>query len=874
MINNITLVRGDDTNFLNQVLLVISFKTNLDLAGYKLRFTVENPTNLMKTFEVINNAVEINLDKMFTSTLEVGLHKCNVKLIDTLNRVRTVKNFTFKVESEFDTKYVYPNEYEVEIELDDGINKYKNYNELSFKPMINHVVLEGDKTFDELGITKHIIDISQEGIKRHNEDTKAHKYLQDQIFNKQDRLIAGAGITIIDGIISSYNKGNNGITTDYKLLGNKPKINNVVLDGNLSLDELGIQPKGEYITEEELSQKGYLTVVPSGYITEEELQAENFLKEIPDTYFTDEQNEEKYFTKQEAELKQDVLTAGENIKIEDNVISSSIPDNYVTQEQLTELNYTTSDKLTNLLNKKQDVLLAGDNIKLYRNIDGSYTISALSPKDQANIASYNTLKNLPLINNVLLTGNKSLDELGIQPKGEYQEVLTAGENIVIENNTIKAVMPDNMCTDLELNAGLSRKADKSTTLAGYNIEDAYTKEETQNIVMSSYNDIITDTIISAPNGVLSYTETSITAKEGLEVLFSDGIKEESNTYNNLRVKLDKDLMLDLSNTDFIETYKHFYVILTYNNNVVGLNIIPKSEFKTFSGAKIPNIETGYIKNISDNKFYRMIYKEHGIYESQQVYIKIIAEGTATKLEQEFIKIVSLTPYFSYRFVNQDEIQEQIKDLQPKFELGEGFAFNGNKLEYQVPYNYVTKEYLIENEYATFTNINDGINNHNTDISSHEDIRKELNKKQTKLVAGDNVKLSTNSDGTQTISSVGGGTVDGITQKELETTLNNYVTKDNNYVTRDNLTSKLQSYALITDIPDTREYVTNEELAQAIAELREEIAKLNTETANEELNTESKTVIDAVNEVNTKVEKIVEAIDSGTISSGWTIETID
>lgn len=811
MANNITLVRGDDTNFLNQVLLVISFKTNLDLAGYKLRFTVENPTNLIKIFEVINNAVEINLDKALSSTLEVGLHKCNVKLIDILDRVKTVKNFNINVEDEFDTKYVYPNEYEVEIELDDGINKYKNFNELFFKPMVNHVVLEGDKSFDELGITKHIIDISQEDIKRHNEDTKAHKYLQDQIFNKQDRLIAGAGITIIDGIISSYNKGDNGVITDCKLLGNKPKINNVVLDGNLSLDELGIQPKGEYITEEELNQKGYLTVVPSGYITEEELQAENFLKEIPDTYFTDEQNEEKYFTKEEAELKQDVLTAGENIVIEDNVISSSIPDNYVTQEKLEELNYTTSDKLTNLLNKKQDVLLAGDNIKLYRNIDGSYTISALSPKDQANIASYNTLKNLPLINNVLLVGDKSLDELGIQPKGDYQKALTAGDNIVIAENkdgdtVITANIPDNICTDIELNAGLITKADKSTTLAGYNIEDAYTKNETQEVINSSLNDKITDTIISAPNGVLSYTETSITAKEGLKVLFSNGINSNTNTYKNLEATLDQDLLLDLSNTEYVSTYNEFYVILTYTNEVVGLNIISKSEFKTFVGEKISNTETGYIKNISNNKFYRMIYQDHGIYMPKQVYIKIIAEGTATKLEQEFIKITSLTPYFSYRYVNQDEIQEQIKDLQPKFEVGEGFTFNGNTLEYQIPYNYVTKEYLIENEYATFTNIYDQVNSHDISLSAHEDIRKELNKKQVKLVAGKNVKLSTNSDGTQTIS-ISGNTGE--------------------FITKNDLISELQGYALITDIPDTREYATNEELTSAINDINTKLDKITT-----------------------------------------------
>ena len=48
-------------------------------------------------------------------------------------------------------------------------------------------------------------------------------------------------------------------TTNYEKLNNKPKINNVELEGDKSLDELGIQPKGNYLTE-----------IPEEYIDEEE----------------------------------------------------------------------------------------------------------------------------------------------------------------------------------------------------------------------------------------------------------------------------------------------------------------------------------------------------------------------------------------------------------------------------------------------------------------------------------------------------------------------------------------------------------------------------------------------------------------------------
>ena len=63
--------------------------------------------------------------------------------------------------------------------------------------------------------------------------------------------------------------------TNYNLLSNKPQINNVELQGNKTLEELGIQPKGDYITE-----------IPQEYVTDDELSSaleEYALKEsIPD----------------------------------------------------------------------------------------------------------------------------------------------------------------------------------------------------------------------------------------------------------------------------------------------------------------------------------------------------------------------------------------------------------------------------------------------------------------------------------------------------------------------------------------------------------------------------------------------------------------
>ena len=53
-------------------------------------------------------------------------------------------------------------------------------------------------------------------------------------------------VEILDGDV-----GTNAGTTNYQELENKPKINDIELDGNKSLEELGIQPKGDYLEEEE-----------------------------------------------------------------------------------------------------------------------------------------------------------------------------------------------------------------------------------------------------------------------------------------------------------------------------------------------------------------------------------------------------------------------------------------------------------------------------------------------------------------------------------------------------------------------------------------------------------------------------------------------
>lgn len=149
MSQDILLIRGDDSNFLNEALLVVNFDLGFDLTGYKARLVIENTNNIVKDFEIINNSIEISLDKIVSSTLDVGVHRCNIKLIDNLGRVKTVKKFEIKIEDEFDFTDIYTKTNKIDIDIDIDTISYGN---LSNKPQINGVELIGNKTLEDLDI--------------------------------------------------------------------------------------------------------------------------------------------------------------------------------------------------------------------------------------------------------------------------------------------------------------------------------------------------------------------------------------------------------------------------------------------------------------------------------------------------------------------------------------------------------------------------------------------------------------------------------------------------------------------------------------------------------------------------------------------------
>lgn len=120
-------------------------------------------------------------------------------------------------------------------------------------------------------------------------------------------------------------------TVDYNELINKPQINSIGLMGNLSLHELGIQAKGNYLVSSDLNNyalkselptntsdltndSGFLTSIPSEYVTETELNSS--LEDKADTAttlsgygitdaYTKTEADGKYATKTELSNKAD-----------------------------------------------------------------------------------------------------------------------------------------------------------------------------------------------------------------------------------------------------------------------------------------------------------------------------------------------------------------------------------------------------------------------------------------------------------------------------------------------------------------------------------------------------------------------------------------
>ena len=229
----------------------------------------------------------------------------------------------------------------------------------------------------------------------------------------------GDGLAISnEGVLSATTVAG---TTDYTELTNKPSINSIELNGNKTLDQLGIQPKGNYLIEADLADYAKTSAIPTN--VSQLTNDAGYITGVPDNYVTDEKLAEK---------------------------------NYVSNTELTEKDYATNAAVTTALAAKADIssLATVATSGSYNDLNDKPTIPAAyelptaststlggvkidgttivindgvisaSNGGSGGTSNYAELTNKPTINNVELTGNKTSSDLN----------LTSNTNAVINNS--------------------------------------------------------------------------------------------------------------------------------------------------------------------------------------------------------------------------------------------------------------------------------------------------------------------------------------------------------------------------------------------------------------------------------------------------------
>ena len=216
--------------------------------------------------------------------------------------------------------------------------------------------------------------------------TQADSELQSKINTKQDKIIAGTGIDITDNTISC--------TLDTTIFTVVDALPMAPLSRNKNKIHLVLSSSSE----ERNAYNEYLWVNNS-WEKIGSIEASVDLSMYAEKSYVDTQinGESTARTEEDAKLqskintKQDTLTAGENIKIENNVISvvdlrpsvdlsDYAKTTYVDTQINNEVNarIQADSELQSKINTKQDTLTAGENIKIENNVISSISVAKIS----------------------------------------------------------------------------------------------------------------------------------------------------------------------------------------------------------------------------------------------------------------------------------------------------------------------------------------------------------------------------------------------------------------------------------------------------------------------------------------------------------------
>ena len=223
-------------------------------------------------------------------------------------------------------------------------------------------------------------------------NTKLNEIDNINIEATKENGVATITITNKDGsqdIVNLYD--GEGAITNYEVLDNKPSINGVELTGDKSLDDLNIQEKGDYLTNE--TDPVFKQSASYG-ITSQDIKNWNNKSEFSGNY--DDLNGKPTIPTKTSELTND------------SDYITGIPSEYITESELEEKGYLTEHQD---ISGKQDTLVSGENIK---------TINGNSILGSGNItieSSGGGITEIPIASNTTLGGIKVGANLTIEADG-------------------------------------------------------------------------------------------------------------------------------------------------------------------------------------------------------------------------------------------------------------------------------------------------------------------------------------------------------------------------------------------------------------------------------------------------------------------------
>lgn len=255
----------------------------------------------------------------------------------------------------------------------------------------------------------------------------------------QGDIVCGGEVVAVAG------EGTPAGVTDYSALTGKPSINGKELaSGENSLSELGIQPAGDYITESLLNAKldNYTTkiFVANNYAGKSALN--NHIADSVKHITADERtawNNKSDLTAED--VKNIKVNNAAHADSADKATSAGSADKLTNSRKIFGLPFDGTKDVVGGITADGDSVIRGNLNVTKDGIFGGEVVAIVGNAEPAGVTNYSQLQGKPSINGKeLVSGNNTLDELGIQPKGDYT---TASQLDTILKNYVTKVFASN-----------------------------------------------------------------------------------------------------------------------------------------------------------------------------------------------------------------------------------------------------------------------------------------------------------------------------------------------------------------------------------------------------------------------------------------------